>query len=657
MGDAKVGAEVKRLYGLPMMSQDNFNRIAKENDIPVQWTGDANSNGLIDPSELSSSKKHLYVKAGAFTNQFKTIFGQMTQARRGEAIAAELKMTYREEISTNFDSWLRTNTTATKQEIANYKQGVSELLEFAKVIKAIYQKQVGFSDEMKAEYGTADDVEMISRYGHPWCYRDQSPFCVALPSLVERTNGHYPDGVSCDLADGSLMSLGNPFSIVEYMDNGFLVPIPYATVFEAKHAEATVHLEKAAAYFDKIPNEKVFAGHLLDLAATLRSDAPFPYIDSDKSWHAHGESDSIFFIRAGADEVGGDNVGDSCVLKARYHFNLALVNNSIASGAATKYNDKLQGWENAFSNLIGDPKVYQPGEVTMTFPKFYDILYQNGDDVGGPHGTNIGQTLPNWCGEDGMLEPCARRTMIYFNKTLLAYNDAYMGKYIMPLFASEHADDFDASVGLDSVTLHEIAHNFGPQMGKPKLDADMTYDAPFGKWRLTMEEMKAQTGSLYLAGEELKEARGAFKAGKLSKIELAKAETTYRNHIVYDMAWAVRMVMRATSSGKFVGGSYSRLAAMQIGYLTENGALSYDAKKGQWKVNFDNDVCLKGAEQLMIRTLKLYASGNLEEAEAFITKYISDEGIKLIHSDRIQEVAGKMPSVLFDYDVAGLDAE
>ncbi len=655
MGDGKVGGEVKRLYGLPMMSQSDFNRIAEEKNIPVKWSSDTNKNGLIDPKEIASAKRHLYVRNGKFTDRFKTLFGNMTETRRGEAISAELKMTYREKLTVDFDLWLHTHTKASKTEIADYKRGVSDLLEFAGVIKNLYQKQVGFSSAMKSEKGNENDAEMISRYGHPWCYRDQSPFCVALPSLPERRNGVYPEGVSCEMADGGMMSLGNPFSTVEYRGDGYLTSVPYATAFKAGHEKGAALLERAAEHFDRIPNEKFFAKHLRDLAGALRSNKPFPYIDSDKSWHEHGESKSIFFIRTGADEVGGDNVGDNCVVKARYHFNLGLVNQSIATGAATKYNDKLQLWENSFAALIDDPKLYKPGAVTMKFPKFYDIIYQNGDDVGGPSGTNIGQTLPNWCGTDGMSEPCPRRTMIYFNKTLRAYNDTYMTEYIMPLFAPEHANDFDASVGLDSVTLHEIAHNFGPQMGKPKIDSDKTYDAPFGKWRLTMEEMKAQTGSLYLTGLELDAARNKFKANKLSKTKLDEAEALYRKHIVYDMAWAIRMIMRATSSGQFHGGSYSRLAAMQIGYLTENGAITYNARKGYWKINFDNDVFMKGVDELMTRHLKLYATGDSENVDAYIKKYISDDGVKLIHSGRIQDVAGKMPSVLFDYEVKGLD--
>ncbi len=652
--------------GLPQLPQDDFNRLMRKEfgeQAPV-WN-DADSNGIMEPGEITTKERsdlsrYVTVRNAqkAFTTTFREGYASAVERFRREAITRELTLTYREAVKTDLDAWLKRYSDATPAQIQAYKNGVGELLRFGDVMKRLYQRQVGFSGELLAEPRSAEDEEMISRYGHPWCMGDLSPFCVALPSLAPRGSGIYPEGISCEDAQGGYLSLGNPFSIVDYDENGFLRPVPFAVAFREEQHEAAAYLRSAAQSLEAIPREVVFAKHLRAVAAALESNKPFPYVEADRTWHEHGVSDSIFFFRGGPDEVGGDHVGDMCEQKARFHLNLGLVNVE-ASRMTDQYRPQVQKWENRFAELVGNPELYQAQMVALTMPQFFDVIFQVGDDVGGPNGTNIGQTLPNWCGEDGELEPCSRRIMIYVNKTDRAYSEKIMQRYIRPLFAQQHHAEFttQGGVGLKSVILHEIAHNFGPQIGKPKPGSDSTYDANLGRWRGTMEELKAQTGSLFLAGELLREARAKHDAGQLTDTQLAEAEAEYRHHILYDMGWAMRMVLRAvrTSGGtKLEGGPYSKLAAIQVGFLREQGALVYDEAKGEWSVRFEGDRMLTAVDAMMTEVLRQYANADLESVDAFAGSYVYGEKFHLLETQRLIEVAGQMPSVLFDYEIEGL---
>lgn len=663
MSETKAG-------GLPRVDPGVFNDAAGRLKLGIEWKDDGD--WVPEPAEIGGENKDKYINVveyntslpegeryylSNFRDAFFLIFNDVIEKipeLRKAAVERELELTYREPVKTNFEAWLGKNTNATSEEIGHYKAGMREMVEVSKQMKLLYQKDIGYNAELKTERGDASDQELIDRYGHPWCIGDQGPLCVALPSLPDRGSGVFLNGVTCEEAGTDLNSFGNPFSAVQKDKDGNLRLIPYAEIFGKEQRKAAGHIRAAADHFASIPREKAFVDHLRALADAMEGTEMFPYVEADRTWHIHGHSDSIFLLRAGADEVGGDGVGDNCTTKARHHMTLGLINPQ--SGEMSKANEPyLQVWENDFADLIGDPSLYKAQNVVMSLPKFADVILATGDDVGGPNGTSIGQTLPNWCGEDGLEEPCKRRLMIFTNKTLRAYSPESMRKYIMPLFNPIHHGEFvEGDIGLESVVVHETVHNFGPQPGKPKPGTDTTYEATMGKWKGTFEELKAQTGSLYFPGKKLLEARAKFKAGEIDEKQLEAAEKHYRKNILYDMGWCMRMIVMAVRGGKFEGGNYSRLAAIQVGYLMKNGVLTYDEKNGHWTVHFENDKCLNGIRDLMQKVLKLYAEGGTEKVDKFVTYYLNGDGFKLLHHERIVEAAGDMPSVLFDYELEGI---
>jgi hypothetical protein len=567
---------------------------------------------------------------------------------RRDKVAAELALTVVVPEVTDVPARLAATGKPTAAELPIYLEGMRKLMEAAPIMQLLYQKQIGTGLDDRAKTATADDRELFDRYGHPWCLSDTSPEAVAIPTFPKRTSGVIPDGLSCEIAN----RVGSPFEAI-VMHDGKPTAVPYTKMWAEEHQRVAQILESAAAILAKIPREQQFVAHLSDLAAAFRSTEPYPYAKSDVSWANYLDSESLLYLRLGADEVGGDGVGDNCECKARFHFNFGIRNSEVGQ-IVQELGPAIPRFEQRLADLINDPANYVPRKIQVQLPTFIDIIYAAGDDIGGPNGTNIGQTLPNWSGPDGKGES-VHGTMIYVNKTLKAYSDQTIKNYLMPLFDDKLLADFNARKGLDSVVYHELFHNLGPRDKVKKPGSEETYGGKLTTaagvpWRLPLEELKAQTGSLFMAAEFYQDALRQ----NASPEAVEKATAAFRQHVVYDLAWALRMILRGSRSGPAFNPSspYCKLAAVQVGFLTEQGAISFDATTQKWSIDFDKMPAAITA--LMKKTGQLYARSDANEVEKFFLHYMSGDGEKLLHRDVLVKTAGKMPSVLFKYELKGL---
>ncbi len=656
-------ANPQRIHNIPVPPAGDFNRIGAQllkSRASLVWT-DSNGDGMPNVDELRGTAVSAYVAQTddglKFTPDFKALLQRVAEQFRRESVAKELTYTFRKSIATDMAASLKAmprSLKITDDEIALYRQATGTLMKVAPLMQAAYEDQAGFTEEMKTLPKSADDRELIERYGHPWCISDTRETCSALPSFAAHESGVLASGIKCEELGDKLTGPRGPFSAVT-KTNGKLVTTPYSQRFAKYLIPSQAFLRDAADIFDRIPREKMMAQYLRELADAFGNPDPFPFEKSDAAWMAHQTSDSVFFTRIGPDENGALGAGDPCGEKAVFHFNIGLKNFESAE-ISDQYKPYLQQWENRVADLIGDPKLYKAQKVQMKLPDFLDIIYQNGDDIGGPNGTNIGQTLPNWCGSDGNQSPCPRRTMIYTNKTAGAYSKDMMQKYFAPLFHPTLRKDFRSDkVGLRSVVIHELTHNIGPQTGMSNSITGKSYQAALGKWKGTFEELKAQMGSLYYPSLFIIEKRAEAKTGKLSQKGLAKAEQNYRQEMLYNMTWALRHISRATHSLKFEGASpYSRLAAVQVGYLAEQGAMVFDAKTKSWKMDFQKMPA--ATEGLMKIVATQYAKGDFAETDAFMKHYLEGDGFKQLRVGRLQALAGKAPSVNFAYTITGLES-
>lgn len=661
-----------RLFGLPHMPPADFVRLGQTFGIVAPKLGpdSAYANGTratLEPNDLRGTPtSHLYLvgdKAGQlqFSALFRERYTAMAEGLRRERVARELTRSYREPVTTNLDAWFATVPSTvglnTREEM-HYREGLQNLLALGPIMHALWQAQVGFDENMQklvlTENLTADDRELIARYGHPWGTADQGEWAVALPSLPERTSGVIPGDLTREALGTALTGFANPFSAVVRNKMGFLEAVPYALLYRAQLQEAARLLALAAEAFTMIPREATLVDYLNTLSTAFQSAKPFPFVASDAAWFQHGQSDSLLFVRIGPDETGGPGVGNQFHLKALFGLNVGL-RNFASQRLVDRFARHMEAFEQRFAALIGDDTLYQAKMPELNLPEFWDIIMATGENIGGPNGTPIGQTLPNWAGEDG-LGAAQSRIMIYVNKTKLGYKPALMQQYILPLFAPAHRADFPTSsdTAIESVVLHEIAHNLGPKEGKLRPGSTTaSYGAPLGKWHHTFEEFKAQTGALLFPGDLLQRDRALHAAGAIDDDTLARSEAWYRQHLVSDLAWAFRMILRAArdANGGFAGGPYSKLAAMQVGFLAEQGALRFDQQNGWWEIDFDK---MPAAVEALAQTmLRLYAKGDFEAVNTFATRYTDPQGdgFPHLHVDRLIAVAGNMPSALFDYQV------
>lgn len=649
-----------RLYGLPSPTPTQFNTAAEKiaGKGALVWT-DTNADKKLDASELSGSKAAQYVAQKTFTPGFERLYRDLVEQVRQESVARELSFTYMQPLVTDIDKALRAfpkSYKITETEIALYKRGIAKLLEVAPHMQEAFQAQAGYTEDMKKSPKTALDQELINRYGHPWCSGDSSAICSALPSLAAHESGVIASGITCKELGEDLMGPYGPFTVVTREKDGTLKTTPFSVAFAKYHEPAAAKLKEAAQIFSKIPREKSLANYLAQLADDFANPSPFPYNKSNTLWVAQKSTNSLLFVRIGPDENGNLGIAiDNCESKAKYHFAIGLKNPDFAV-LSEKYMPFLSDWEKEFAELIGDPKLYTPQQVVVKPPDLVDIIYSNGDDTGGASGTSAGQTLPNWCGEDGKEEPCHRRTMIFGNKMLKSYSPDVLEKYIAPIFHASVQPILNAGkLNFESVTLHELAHNLGPQQGKPKPGTDTDFASPHGKWKGMIEEFKAQNWSLYFRRKELLAARADAKAGKLTEAQLHAAEDVYKSESMKILVWALRHVMRATRTGTFdvsQSTAYSKLAACTLGTLVEEGALTFDDKTKTWLPDFEK--ISDASKTLTQKVLQLYAKGDFEKTNAFVSYWLTGDGFKQLHTDRLQEVSGKAPSAIYEYQIKGL---
>lgn len=562
-----------------------------------------------------------------------------TEKLRQQKVAAELGLTYWGPITVDIVADLKKNPDVTNEEIVIYRNGISKLLELGPIMQSLFQKQIGADKDDRIMAATDDDRELIDRYGFPWCTLDQSKYCVALPDLKERASGVVPMDVSC--ADSN--KVGTPFTVVTKGKDGGLIAKPYNEVWADELKKSASILREAAGTLSKIPREEKFANHLKEKADSFESTAPYPYARSDKTWVDALKSDSLLFIRVGPDETGYGKVGDKCDSRARFHFRLGIKSPNVGE-VIGNLKPHIQTLENVFTGFIGDSKNYTARNVEIELPEFIDVMAEKGDDFSSALGTTTAQTLPNWCGEDGKAD-CSRGTAVYTNKIPAALSKDVLDKYYKPLIDKKTYAALNLNSSIPQYAYHEIFHNMGPKSGLVKPDTKTTYGSLLitgsgRSWVTPIEEMKAETGSLFIATYLYEHDQKSY------------TKEDYDDFILTQFIWCQNQILRASLSESGFQSPYAFVAAAIVGYMTEAGVYQFDEKTGEWSIDFEK---APGAITALAKKVgSAYAKTNADEIEKFFLYYTDGDGRKLLHQDRLVEVAGKKPSLIPEYKIKGL---
>jgi hypothetical protein len=440
------------------------------------------------------------------------------------------------------------------------------------------------------------------------------------PAMMQRDDGF------CEplAARPDAKELLTPFTAVREND-GKLTAVPYTQAYAAEMTAIARQLRDAAGV---LPAEEAPLVKYLGAAATAFEDND--WVPADEAWAAMNSENSRWYVRVGPDET----YWEPCSRKAGFHLTFARIN-----PASLEWQRKLspvrQAMETAVAERAGKP--YAARNVSFHLPDFIDIVVNAGDDRG-PIGATIGQSLPNWgpVAEEGRGRTVAMSNL-YTDPDSRASRRAQASSLIDGASMAVYVDD--PLPGLLSTILHEAMHNLGPAHDyrvKGKTD-DEIFGGPLAAM---LEELKSQTGGIFLV--EL------LRQNQLIDDDMAKR--AYADSLV----WALGHVATGMYTKEGKPKAYAQLAAIQIGFLLDQGALTWDPDataangkdKGAFIVHWDK---LPAACDAMMRVVGgIKARGDVAAANELVAAYV--DGTKVPHA-AIAERWAREPRANFVYAV------
>lgn len=598
------------------LSRTEVNRLAVLTNLPLYWSEDRNNNSQVDPDEVAQllfyPTSERWVDSGRFTPAFEQACKTMLAARQGISADVppgdrERRTLIREELDQGRPTLVYTDL---RPFTAEQKTFAGRMLEVAKLIDALFAKQNG-SDVLQGQV-PKDDLASQSAYRRNWGPRCVGPktennaACTAIPGNPKPVVDVYPAAMQTsetfcqDLEKNrDAKQLLAPFVAVRQKE-GKLVPAGFTEVFHDQMGAVASKLREAAGGLAD-PGEAALKAYLEAAAASFEAN---DWLGADEAWTRMNAQNSKWYVRVAPDET----YWDPCGHKAGFHMTFALINQD-----SLKWQQKLdpvrQEMEESLAKLIGKP--YKARKVTFHLPDFIDIIVNAGDDRD-PMGATIGQSLPNWgkVAEDGRGRTVAMSSL-YTDPDSIAIDRQQAESLFAPESLTRYPTNKDPR--LLSTILHEATHNLGPAHEytfKGKTD-DQVFG---GGLAATMEELKAQTAALWYLAMLLDK-------GIISK-ELA--EQSYLD----DFTWALNHISRGMYTADKKPKPYSQLAAIQIGFLLDEKAITFDPQalaangkdKGAFTVHYEK---LPAAiEKLMSLVGAIKATNDKTKAMELVGKYV-----------------------------------
>jgi hypothetical protein len=624
-----------------------FNRSAVHLNLPLYWSSDKNKNGAIDPDETASvlfyptSDTAKWVEAGAFTAQFEDAYKKIVDDAQATAAGAQLSAEEKERRKLVLQDLDQGRATLVWNDLsglsADDKTFVKHVLTASSLIDALYATQIGAKAlESRVPEDDTASQSLFRRDWGPKCLQpsnEKNPACSAIPGAPKPICDVYPAAIQKDAAFCEKIeklpnskALLDPFVVVREK-GGTYEPVPFSVAYKAQMEPIAKEL-RAAADAIKDEKEKPLKAYLTTAAQSFLDNN---WIPSDEAWAKMNATNSAWYLRIAPDET----YWEPCSHKAGFHVTFARINKD-----SLKWQDKLvpvqQTMEKTLAGHIGKP--YAERKVSFHLPDFVDIILNAGDDRKDT-GATIGQSLPNWgpVANEGRGRTVAMSNLYSDPDSLKARRDG-AESILTKDSVAQYADS--PTPGLLATILHEATHNLGPAHEyKFKGKTDSQWFG--GGLSSMMEELKAQTGGLYYV--DFLKQRGIIDA------ELAKQ--TYTDSIVWSFGHISRGMYTDTGGRK----AYSQLAAIQVGFLLDEGALTWDAAApaangkdvGSLKINFEK---LPAAiDKLMKLVGGLKASGDKAGAEALAKKYVDGN---VVPQKAITERWLRNPKASFIYGVS-----
>ncbi len=613
------------------ISRTEFNRWAVRLDLPIYWIADANGDGNLDPAEAASLM--FYPKS----TSLEAAYDQIVAASKAPAPDASTDEGKRQIlVGKDLDQGRATLVSSNLSALAADDQAfVRHMLTVADQVDALYQLQNGATALASKLPADPASHSLFRRNRGPKCVgpaTENEPLCSAIAGPAKPLSDLYPaelqrDDKFCAALEKRLdaKQLMAPFFAVRG-SGADLQAVPITLAYETQMTAISKELSVAATSV-KDRDEQPLVTYLRAAAASFLSNDWEP---ADEAWAKMTVDNSKWYVRVGPDEV----YWEPCSSKAGMHLTFARIN----QGSKT-WQGKLvpvqQEMEAAIAERAGKP--YAARKVTFHLPDFIDIILNAGDDRV-PLGATIGQSLPNW----GAVANQGRgRTVAMVNYYQDPDSVAARRGQAESLLDAGFMKNYTGTLepGLLSTILHEATHNLGPAheyMVRGKTAREM-FGGPIATM---MEELKAQTGALYLL-EFLRTRR-------IISDELAAQ--SYADAIV----WALGHTSQGMYTGTGERKTYGNVAAIQIGFLLDQGALTWDAKATAANGTDKGALVLHPAKLVpaingMMKVVAgIKARGDRKAAEALIKRYVDG---KVVPHKTVEERFQRYPKASFVYTV------
>ncbi len=622
-----------------------FNRAAVRLNLPVFWTADADGDGAVAPDEvvglLFYPTSPDWVVDGSFTPAFEEAYAAIV----AEAAAAGVDTTgldpaeaeRRRLVRDDLDYGQPTLVFNDLRELPpGHRAFVRRMLNAAELVDRLYLIQNGAA--ALADQVPADDPASQSMFRRNQGPRGVSPeteldpVCSAIPGSPEPRVDAYPaalqeqEGFCARFeADPRAEELLAPFTVVRDRD-GELLAEPLPDAYPELMSAVAIELRAAAEELED-PQEEALRTYLEAAADAFTSN---DWAAADEAWAAMGARNSRWYLRVAPDEV----YWDPCAAKAGFHLTLALINPD-----SLKWQDRLtplrQDMEDAMARVAGLP--YEARQVSFQLPDFVDIVINAGNDRS-PVGATIGQSLPNWgpVANQGRGRTVAMSNL-YTDPDSVAVRHGQAAALLDAATMEAYSDE--QVPGLLGTILHEAAHNLGPAH-EYEVDGRTDTEVFGGELASVLEELKAQSAALWYV-EYLRE-RGVISD------ELARQ--SYVDSVVWAFGHIARGMYTATGQRK----AYSQLAAIQVGFLMERGALRYDPEagaangrdRGVFRIDFERMPA--ATRELMETVAQIKARGDRAAGEALCDRFVDGDEVP---QDTIAERVLRDPKASFVYAI------
>jgi hypothetical protein len=594
-----------------------FNQMAVTLNLPLFWEADRNGNNAADPDEVRSLMFYpageRWTENGAFTPAFRRAYSMMVELERLHQVRLEL--------GTTAPTLVASDLTSLPDD---HRAFARHMLTVGGLIDQLYARQMGMT--ALADQVSTGEAESMSLFRRNWGAACRGPStesesaCSAIAGAPTQPVDVYPAAIQaqdqfCQSLEthADSATLLTPFTVVRERE-GSLVAVPYTEAY-AEEMQAVAAELRAAADALTDPEEEALRTYLRAAAQAFGDNNWEP---ADEAWANMNARNSRWYLRVAPDEV----YWEPCSQKAGFHMTLALINRDSLA-----WQDRLTPLQNAMEGaLAGLVETYEPREVAFHMPDFIDIVVNSGDDRNA-FGATIGQSLPNWgpVAEEGRGRTVAMSNLYTDTDSVnrsRAIASSLIGAEAMQLFTESPES------GLMSTILHEACHNLGPSH-EYRVEG-RTDDEVFGGGMASMlEELKAQTGALFLIG--------------FLRQQNVITEQQQRETYLDSLIWAMGHISRGMYTPSGGRKAYSQLAAIQFGYLMDQGVIRFDptgtAANGtdQGAFTIDFDALPAAVEQLMTIVMEIKSTGDTERADQLAAQYVDGDIVpQSIIAERVQ---------------------